>query len=80
MKCQRCNESECVICPDCDEPSCGFCECENMELKDEKVKALELLESFASSLDELEKVEAIPEYVYNVTATAVTALREYLNQ
>jgi hypothetical protein len=51
-----------------------------MELKDEKVKALELLESFASSLDELEKVEAIPEYVYNVTATAVTALREYLNQ
>ena len=51
-----------------------------MELKDEKVKALELLELFASSLDELEKVEPIPEHVYNVTATAVTALREYLNQ
>ena len=80
MNCTRCNESECTICIECDEPSCGYCECEDIELRVEKTKALELLELFTDSLDELEKVEPIPEDIYNMTATTVAALREYLNQ
>ena len=27
MKCNRCNQTDCTICAECDEPTCGFCEC-----------------------------------------------------
>lgn len=41
---------------------------------------LELLELLAESLDRLERVEPIPEDIYNMTATVVKSLREYLNR
>ena len=41
---------------------------------------LELLELLADSLDRLEQLEPIPEDIYNMTATTINALREYLNQ
>lgn len=27
-KCPRCNSKNCAICIECDEPMCGFCDCE----------------------------------------------------
>jgi hypothetical protein len=43
-------------------------------------ETLEIFELFTDSLDRLEKAEPIPEDIYNMTATTVRALREYLNQ
>ena len=46
----------------------------------EREASLELLNLLADSLDQLERVAPIPEDIYNLTAMAVVALREYLNQ
>jgi hypothetical protein len=45
-----------------------------------KKETLRLFEFFTDSLDRLERVEPIPEDIYNMTANTVRALREYLNQ
>jgi hypothetical protein len=29
-KCSRCNDKNCTICIECDEPKCGFCDCDEV--------------------------------------------------
>lgn len=48
-------------------------------MNESRRESSELLELFAESLDRLERVEPIPENIYNMTATVVRSLREYLN-
>ena len=49
-------------------------------MNEERRETLELFELFTDSLDRLEKAQPIPEDIYNLTAVAVRALREYLNK